>query len=77
MDLGIVVFVVGFPKEILGNESRKRFEPRPDPLRTASPTEGGSRLQASLADPKGGLDGSVRFTPVSDGFSMIFSVIGV
>ena len=34
----------------------KRTEPRPDPLRTAV---GSSRLQASLADPNGSLDGSI------------------
>jgi len=49
-----------------GHTEYQWSEPRPDPLRTASPTEGGSRLQASLADPKGGLDGS---TTNSEGFA--------
>ena len=36
----------------------KHVDPRPNTLRTAV---GGSRLQASLADPNGCLDGSERF----------------
>ena len=47
----------------------KRTEPRPDPLRTATPKVGGSRLQASIADPSGCLDGSKRFL---DSTSSIF-----
>jgi len=47
----------------------KRTEPRPDTLRTATPKVGGSRLQASIADPSGCLDGSKRFL---DSTSRIF-----
>jgi len=48
-------FNTGIPQEILGVESRKRFEPSRPPEGSASeacsPKVGGSRLQASLADP--------------------------
>ena len=47
----------------------KRVDPRPDTLITATPKVGGSRLQASLADPSGCLDGSERFL---DSTSRIF-----